>query len=160
MIHYLRKIRRNLLGEGKFKKYLFYATGEVFLVVVGILIALQLNNWNQKRINRKLEILYYKSMKDQLNEDKGELVNTITYNQNYLDQFNYAKNILIVGDRTRMDTLGKIALGLTSFSDFRRKSNVYQKTICLTLTNSRQDFYQTYDETHYENAFKKLLTDI
>jgi len=132
MIHYLRKIRRNLLGEGKFKKYLLYATGEVFLVVVGILIALQLNNWNQQRINRKLEVQYYQSMRDQLNEDKGELVSQIAYNQNYLDQFNYAKSILIAEDRTRMDTLAKIALGLTRYSDFRRKSNVYQ-----TLVSSR-----------------------
>lgn len=50
MIHFLRRIRQRLLAENKFTKYLLYAIGEIFLVVIGILIALQVNNWNQQRI--------------------------------------------------------------------------------------------------------------
>ena len=53
MIKFFRKIRQNLLSENKFSKYLIYAIGEIFLVVVGILIALSINNWNE---NRKTEI--------------------------------------------------------------------------------------------------------
>jgi len=41
-----RKIRLNLLSENKTRKYLIYAIGEIILVVTGILIALQINNWN------------------------------------------------------------------------------------------------------------------
>ena len=55
MINFLRKIRRNLLSEGKTGKYLKYAIGEILLVVIGILIALQLNNWNEARKNRVKE---------------------------------------------------------------------------------------------------------
>ncbi|KPM32931.1 Hypothetical protein I595_1358 [Croceitalea dokdonensis DOKDO 023] len=54
MIKFFRKIRQKLLSENKFKKYLIYAIGEIILVVIGILIALSINNWNQKRI-QKLE---------------------------------------------------------------------------------------------------------
>ncbi|NKI30420.1 DUF6090 family protein [Croceivirga thetidis] len=49
MIKFFRKIRQNLLSEGKTGKYFKYAIGEIFLVVIGILIALQINNWNESR---------------------------------------------------------------------------------------------------------------
>tara|TARA_R110002051_G_scaffold264789_1_gene324684 strand:- start:4488 stop:5768 length:1281 start_codon:yes stop_codon:yes gene_type:complete len=50
MIKFFRKIRQNLLSEGKTGKYFKYAIGEIVLVVIGILLALQINNWNQERI--------------------------------------------------------------------------------------------------------------
>ena len=49
MIKFFRKIRQKLLSENKFSKYLLYAVGEIVLVVIGILIALQINNWNENR---------------------------------------------------------------------------------------------------------------
>ena len=49
MLPVFRKIRRSLIVGGPVKKYLLYAVGEIFLVVIGILIALQINNWNQSR---------------------------------------------------------------------------------------------------------------
>lgn len=51
MIKFFRKIRQKLLSENKFSKYLIYAIGEIILVVIGILIALQINNWNEARNN-------------------------------------------------------------------------------------------------------------
>ena len=52
MIKFFRKIRLNLLMENKTWKYLKYAIGEIVLVVIGILIVLQINNWNSKKIFR------------------------------------------------------------------------------------------------------------
>ncbi|MEJ2113692.1 MAG: DUF6090 family protein, partial [Flavobacteriaceae bacterium] len=49
MIKLFNKIRQRLLSENKFSKYLLYAIGEIILVVIGILIALQVNNWNNER---------------------------------------------------------------------------------------------------------------
>ena len=49
MIKFFRKIRQNLLMENKISKYFKYAIGEIILVVIGILIALQINNWNENR---------------------------------------------------------------------------------------------------------------
>ena len=48
MIKFFRKIRQKLLSENKFSKYLIYAIGEIILVVIGILIALQFNNYNEQ----------------------------------------------------------------------------------------------------------------
>lgn len=55
MIKFFRRIRQKLLNDGRAGKYLLYALGEIILVVIGILIALQINTWNQERINEKIE---------------------------------------------------------------------------------------------------------
>jgi len=65
MIKFFRKIRQNLLSEGKTGKYLKYAIGEIVLVVIGILIALQINNWNNNRIEHlKEEVLISNIIED------------------------------------------------------------------------------------------------
>ena len=58
MIKFFRKIRRKIIAENKFNKYLIYAVGEIVLVVIGILIALQINNWNVKQ-NQQAKIKEY-----------------------------------------------------------------------------------------------------
>jgi hypothetical protein len=70
MIKFFRKIRQNLLSEGKTGKYFKYAIGEIILVVIGILIALQINNWNENRKNKIAEADYYCRILDdfELNE--------------------------------------------------------------------------------------------
>ncbi|WP_411767609.1 DUF6090 family protein [Winogradskyella sp. A3E31] len=65
MIKFFRKIRQKLLTENKFSKYLFYAIGEIVLVVIGILIALQINNWNENRKQQiKLQQIYHEILAD------------------------------------------------------------------------------------------------
>ena len=58
MLTFFRRIRKGLLGEGATSKYLLYAIGEIALVVIGILIALQINNWNEYRKDKYCEIKY------------------------------------------------------------------------------------------------------
>jgi hypothetical protein len=55
MLHFLRRIRRSLINTGATRKYLLYAVGEILLVMIGILLALQVNNWNLKRIEKDEE---------------------------------------------------------------------------------------------------------
>ncbi|MDY7396673.1 DUF6090 family protein [Aureibaculum sp. 2210JD6-5] len=65
MIKFFRKIRQNLLLEGKTGKYFKYAIGEIVLVVIGILIALSINNWNQKQIEKKqIRNIYIRIVQD------------------------------------------------------------------------------------------------
>jgi Tfp pilus assembly protein PilO len=52
MLRFFRSIRQNLLQQGKVSRYLGYAAGEIFLIMVGIFLALQLNNWNDRRLDR------------------------------------------------------------------------------------------------------------
>jgi flagellin-specific chaperone FliS len=59
MIKFFRKIRQHLLTENKFSKYLLYAFGEIALVMIGILLALQVNNWNEgrKELRKSFDIM-------------------------------------------------------------------------------------------------------
>jgi len=63
MIKFFRKIRYNLMEQNKTGKYLKYAIGEIILVMIGILLALQVNNWNQQRIQNKEEQLALVNLK-------------------------------------------------------------------------------------------------
>ena len=65
MIKFFRNIRKKLLQEGKTANYLKYAVGEIILVVIGILIALQVNNWNENRKERDRET----NLLDQIEKD-------------------------------------------------------------------------------------------
>ncbi|WP_373399931.1 DUF6090 family protein [Algoriphagus halophilus] len=62
MINFFRKIRQHMLVENKFTKYLLYAFGEIILVVIGILIALSINNWNEARKNNLEETAILESL--------------------------------------------------------------------------------------------------
>ena len=62
MISVFRKIRQTLFAENKTAKYLKYALGEIVLVVIGILIALQINTWNENRKDRRAEAAYLQEL--------------------------------------------------------------------------------------------------
>jgi len=79
-----RKIRKNLLISGKTKSYLIYAFGEIFLIVVGILIAWKINDLNEINKNRIVEVKIYQSLNDELNSNLSLLDSSI---------FRYAENI-------------------------------------------------------------------
>ena len=63
---FFRQIRQKLLSEGKTGKYLKYAIGEIVLVVIGIIIALQINNWNETRKIRNQELKYLENLKSDI----------------------------------------------------------------------------------------------
>jgi len=67
MLTFFRRIRRNLANQNKFVQYSRYAIGEILLVVFGILIALQVNNWNENQLNKKKEIEILVGVKGELN---------------------------------------------------------------------------------------------
>lgn len=69
MIKFFRTVRKRMLTENKFSKYFLYAIGEIFLVVIGILIALSINNWNQKDKEKRLIESYANSLIIDLEED-------------------------------------------------------------------------------------------
>ena len=73
MITILRKIRKQLISKNKFSSYLLYAIGEILLVVVGILIALQINNWNEERKDRHTEHQLLQAIQSNLEEDAENL---------------------------------------------------------------------------------------
>ena len=75
MIPFFRKIRKQMADDNQFLKYSRYAIGEIVLVVVGILIALQINNWNENQKTRTKELTYLESIKTDLLLNVEELNN-------------------------------------------------------------------------------------
>ncbi len=73
MLRFFRKIRQGLLNESKVTRYLLYAIGEILLVVIGILIALQVNNWQTQRDNQELERNLLTGIKEDLEEDRRQI---------------------------------------------------------------------------------------
>ena len=69
MIKFFRKIRQNMINENKTGKYLKYAIGEIVLVVIGILIALSINNWNELKKDQLFELKMLKEIQKGLDSD-------------------------------------------------------------------------------------------
>lgn len=72
MLKFFRQIRKQNLTKNRISKYLFYAVGEIVLVVVGILIALQINNWNQQREEKQAVRRYLSGLIEDLTDDLAQ----------------------------------------------------------------------------------------
>jgi len=116
MIKLFRKIRQNMIKENKASKYLLYAIGEIILVVIGILIALQLNNWNIERLNKIEEQSYLKAIKTDLTKDALRLKQLVS-------------NIDI-----QLITLEKIKKGLTSDSTTINQNVAFTNSLLTTFS--------------------------
>jgi len=170
-----RKLRQSLIKEGNFRKYLTYAVGEIFLVMIGILLALQVNSWNTQQIKRKAENASYANIKRQINEDKNLVIGNIDYNNLYLKQYQFAAEIIEANDRNQIDTLGYIVLNLAKYSDVHRNSTIYQNLAnsgeLRLLSNqevikSLQRLEETYtymnrmEKIHFDAILLGIVTDI
>lgn len=81
MIKFFRHIRKSLLLENKMGKYFKYAIGEIILVVIGILIALQINNWNNQQVNAKLEKELLINLKNEFTINQTALKTMISHHE-------------------------------------------------------------------------------
>lgn len=116
-----RKIRQKLLAESKFSKYIMYAIGEIILVVIGILIALQINNWNQNRKDDKTLKEYLGKIKVHTLEDLRKL-DTITKYRTQLAVLCKKARVRILDKTEDEDLLLFMSCGV-AFADFYFKSN-------------------------------------
>lgn len=131
MLLIIKDMKRKLIENKKFSNYLIYAGGEIFLIVMGILIALQIDNWNNEKVDRENEQKTYQNVKSQVKEDMKALSEVIAYNNMYLGQYEKANQYILANNRNAIDTLAYYAMNLSQFSDFHRSANIYE-----TLVNS------------------------
>lgn len=105
MINFFRKVRKNLLNSNRAGKYLLYAIGEIFLVVIGILLALQINNWNENRKERKLETSILNEILVNLEKDVANLNSKTELNEFFINNnkviLNHLKNKTPITDSLR-----------------------------------------------------------
>lgn len=111
MIKFFRKIRQRLLGENKFSKYLFYAIGEIILVVVGILIALQINNANDSK-KEKIELhQYFVKIKNDIKKD-GVVLDSI-------------KNLRLITNHNAVNAIEKLMTEEFDFITFSKAAEIF-----------------------------------
>ena len=149
MPKFFKTIRLQLLFQQKVKKYLLYAIGEIILVVIGILIALKINNWNNLRIKKQDEIETYKNIKDQITQNQEEITTVKATNQYYSSQYEHANALITSGDWSKIDTLAISAMNLSQYSDFHGNGNIYE-----TLVNSGD--LKLLQNTDIQNKLQKL----
>lgn len=85
MMKFFRTIRQNLIEKGKLRKYLVYAIGEILLVVIGILIALQINNWNENQKSKNIEQQYLHALQEEFRGNLKSLEEVMKINEKNLN---------------------------------------------------------------------------
>jgi hypothetical protein len=99
MINFFRKIRKKLADDNKPLKYMRYAIGEIVLVMIGILLALQVNNWNEWRKDREKEKIILSDLADNIKINIQTLQNDI----DLLQKWNHSSEIVIHVIETKLD---------------------------------------------------------
>ena len=121
----LRNIRRKLLASRRLRQYIPYALGEIVLVVIGILIALEINNLNEGRSRRHQEADIYRTIRQQVTEDQLELEGVMGFNRYLTHAHERANAIISARDTSKTDSLAVMAMMLSQYSDFHRDARIY-----------------------------------
>ena len=128
MIHFFRKIRLGLIENKRIRTYLTYAVGEILLVVIGILIAISLNNMKEASDLKQDELKLYEDMATELREDLKDIQDNAEYNNRFLERYRLASNIILNDTiKEKKETLARITGELTKFSDFKNERPLYDR---------------------------------
>ncbi|GMN10040.1 hypothetical protein MTsPCn9_15450 [Croceitalea sp. MTPC9] len=153
MIKFFRKIRQKLLSENKFSKYLFYAIGEIILVVIGILIALQINNWNEQRKAKEIE----KEILTQFKEDLKGDITSIEDVEYWMQKVIASSKIVVSHLKEKKSWHDSLAIHFDLWNDFEQLSlnsagitNLKSRGVeLLTNQSLRNQIINLYDQTYY-----------
>lgn len=160
MLKFFRRIRQKLVGEGNLNRYLLYSIGEILLVMIGILLALQVNNWNEERKLRKQEISSLENLRSDLVKTASSLERCNKIDSSLVEEIN---NILdhIKNNRPYHDSLSLQFENLYQWAKPRILNSAYEnlkfsKGLELISNDSlRQEIIKI-----HETDYPFLLTDI
>jgi len=100
---------------------------EIFVVVIGIMVAFSLNNWKESVMLKTMEMQLYSDLIQELHIDLDEIQGVLNYNNRYLSRFNNASEIILTDTQMQLaDTIAIIALELANFSDFDKRESAYE----------------------------------
>jgi hypothetical protein len=161
MIKLFRNIRQNLLAEGKTSKYLKYAIGEIILVVIGILIALSLNNWNENRKIAKFENEILTLIDQNLEQDSTLISIELSKGKKAME----LTDLLLaqVAKQNYNDSLNRWMGKIISFERFKSQSSAFEVLKAKGIENISDKELQVELISYYdENLFKlyESLNDV
>ena len=182
MITFLRKIRMSLVeslsanegaakqASGTIRKYLIYAIGEIALVVIGILIALQINNWNESRKSKKEFQQSLLALSEDIKNDTSNIQSNIrslerqvsastllipileSKNPKFSDSLEFIQAFMALSNAANVDFN-------TEIWDEMRTSGVYKTYASPNLIRSIQEYYNRYKRTakNWQNAYRNRI---
>jgi len=155
MIKFFRKIRQNLLMENKTRKYLKYAVGEIVLVMLGILLALQVNNWNSERKDRINERKLLKNI------NRDFIANKVNFDS--VKVFNY-RNVAALDSMIALFPLDKDSVKLKAYWKHNKniediRYNAYSSTVETVISSNSLELIENEELQGYLMSWKDVLLD-
>jgi hypothetical protein len=161
MIRIFRNMRQKLASENKVMAYLRYAIGEIVLVVLGILIALQINNWNADRKERNLENKYYYRLLEDAIQDKEQMTDLIGLAQDRLKASNQAVKFLLQDKVKKIEIGTQLHLAIKAiYSDFKPNNSAFEDLKSGANLNIISDKSIIKALNHYFNKVEELKSII
>lgn len=149
MIKFFRHIRQSMINQNRTKKYLLYAIGEIILVVIGILIALGINNWNENQKIKKIEKKYLAELTEALELDILDLRSNIENSQKTIESIdlllNHFENNLPYNDSLNIH-FSRSSL----FTNLITNASVYEKLVSIGLDIISSDGLQAKIVRYYD----------
>ena len=170
MIKFFRKIRQKLLTENRLSKYLLYAIGEILLVVIGILIALQINNWNEERKQDQRSSYIYQELINNIKMDIDDLTRNLRSDSSTRSSIAFVLNILkekppydettipyhfgrisiytnFFDNRSAYDNLKSIGFDFIKDDSLRNEIIRYYDVTCDYLLTVENDVFNVHEDT-------------
>ena len=169
MFRLFRQLRKGNLMSDKSRKYLLYAIGEILLVVIGILIALQVNNWNENRTARLSEQIYLQRLTEDLSSDSSNYAwtsNALTEKMDalkrlmliYNDDLYYETNetqLLTDLFRGRMLSFAHPQVNVATFEELKNTGN-FKQINDRALRSSMNHYYEDRQHAYLRIDSKRL----
>ncbi len=167
MIKFFRRIRHRLLSENNFSQYLLYAVGEIILVVIGILIALQINDYNEQKKEREKELVLLSNLSNEIQLDMLQIENNTRLSSERLNRLDSLVHLLKTPDS--IDRFSFIQLSFEFVMDqyFKSNSGIFDEAISSgkmsyiqneTLRQNIFNYYRNAKET-YTDGTTRQITD-
>jgi len=157
MIKFFRKIRQKMLTENKFGKYLIYAIGEIILVVIGILIALQINSKKEEINNRITEQSILNNLNEDFNKNQQEIDVLIFANNKYYHNLEKFIEILKTTPKgTKFNVIDTLAMAAIAAPTYIPTTS----TIDVIISTGNIDLIKNEELKNLISQFKREVSDL
>ncbi|WP_350293746.1 DUF6090 family protein [uncultured Croceitalea sp.] len=169
MIKFFRKIRQNLLSENKFSKYLLYAIGEIVLVVIGILIALQINTYSEDQKKRKQEIILLQNLSNDVRLDILQIESNSKKSSERLNRLNQTMRLLKGERSVENDEFLNRSFEFLVDEYFRSNSGIFDEAVSSgkmsyiknpQLSQAIFDYYRNAKESFIDGTARQITDEV
>lgn len=156
MIGFFRRIRKKLADQNKFVQYSRYAVGEIVLVMIGILLALQVNNWNEERKNKIIEKETLMSLNSDLESALSQLNYKIVQNQGFKTNDSILLDIIHYKKSVSKDSIENLILGHIFSPGFDPELG----TLNEILSTGKMDVIRNRDLRNHISTWNKYMDEL